>query len=676
MIKTYEKSFKDIVFRLAHFDPSYKDECGYQFLDYLVLNILATFGFLGISSKDVKENIYNTFKLNYECYEIDKSGKRLASRNVIEFIEGDKFNYSTFKILSDAKDQIDKNLSKVKELEKDVFDKWKNEIYERYKRYPKVIDNLEIYIENLKLFLSKVLIKHGVDCVALLYPNSRKIQDLLKKVESPIFEKLPSCGDSFVDSILKLEIPRFFYHDDINRLRYITSLFNSSFYWHLSQVDEKCSEALLEVTKGQKLFLDNNILYSLIGLSGKNILEPMYNILKIANDLGYSLWVTYKTIEEFNSSLRWRIRNLKTTPTPPIELMKIALESFNKDNFITIYWEEVIKSGISLEDFIVEKSHIDEILVGLNINKTDEFRKEIEGSKTLREEMRNLRLICPPKTNEIIIEHDAFHKLFIEKIRGNQKQHFSEAVAWFLTHDNKLPIYNRLSTNNQNFLPFCLTSNQWVQINRPFLPRSKNFKDYEETFHLLIAQPLIRSLIPAIPIEKAYSEVTSRLSRYEDMGTQIALKIVGDKQFMINIATKTDENKINYEVDNKILDITKQIENENKELQNKIKEEKDEIKILSNKIDVLKKYFKNQNKRNHWVIYLFSIVVCSLIIWFVLPFIPITLNILNKILVQILVLLILLFIPFRSKRIIAIIIGLIGTDVIALIIYNLQNKRY
>lgn len=676
MVETYEKSFNAIVFSLAHFDPSYKDSCGYQFLDYLVLNILATFGFLSLNSKDVKENIYNTFKLNYECYEIDKSGKRLASRNAIEFIEGDKFNYSTLKISSDTKEQIDKNLSKIKELEKDVFDKWKNEICERYKRYPKVIDNLEIYVENLKLFLSKVLIKHGVDCVALLYPNNEKIQDWLKQIDSPIFEELPSCGDNFVDSILKLEIPRFFYHDDINRLTYVTSLFNSSFYWHLSQVDEKCSEILLEVTKGQKLFLDNNILYSLIGLSGKNILEPIHNILKIANDLGYSLWVTYKTIEEFNSSLRWRIRNLKTTPTPPAELMKIALENLNKDNFITIYWEEVVKSGISLEDFIVEKSQIDEILIGLNINKTDEFRKEIESSKALREEMRNLRLICPPEINEMIIEHDAFHKLFIEKIRGNQKQHFSEAVAWFLTHDNKLTIYNRLSANNQNFLPFCITSNQWVQLNRPFLPRSKNFKDYEETFHLLITQPLIRSLIPAIPMEKAYAEVFGKLSRYEDIGTQIALRIVGDKQFMINLATKDDESKINYEVDNKILDITKQIENENKELQNKIKKEKDEMEVMSNNINVLEKKFRNQNKKNLWVICLFSILVCSLIIWFVLPFLPIILDVLNKILIQILVFLILLFIPFRKKWIIGTLLGLIGTDGIALLIYNLQNKSY
>lgn len=110
-----------------------------------------------------------------------------------------------------------------------VIQEWKDEIINKYKEYPIIKDNIELIIENMKLFMSRMFIRHGVECVALLYPEDETTHRWLEKVESSILEDLPKT-DSFLDAVVKLEIPRFFKNPDSKRKAYITSLFNSSFF--------------------------------------------------------------------------------------------------------------------------------------------------------------------------------------------------------------------------------------------------------------------------------------------------------------------------------------------------------------------------------------------------------------------------------------------------------------
>ena len=204
---------------------------------------------------------------------------------------------------------------------------------------------------------------------------------------------------------------------------------------HLIQVDEGCSKLLHKVTDGQMLFLDNNILFSLVGLHGDYLLKSVHRILDFANRLGYRLMVTEKTIEEFQESLRHNIDDIKPIPQ---HLAKMAIENLETDNFISCYWKEFVNNGIGIQDFVTEKSHLENIMEGLNIKITNEFRDEIEMSNELKEEESILHSMVP-STDRHIINHDAFHRVLINKIRDGEKYNFSNSKAWFLTHDKKLP---------------------------------------------------------------------------------------------------------------------------------------------------------------------------------------------------------------------------------------------
>ncbi len=632
MLKFKPNEIKQIIFKLAHFDPTQADEYGTQVIDYLVLDALATFEQFLRNSLEVAENIKNNFLLEYEEPEICASAKRLEAKGFIKYIERGKWDRPKFQILQNAKDKLDKNLQKITDLETKVIEEWKIDLEQKYNDYPIVIKNIEGIVDNLQIFTSKIFMKHGVESVALLYPKEEKAKKWFKKVQSDVLDKLPLI-DPFIDEILKLEIPNFFKKDDSKRHSYIANLFNASFYWHLIQIDKKCEKLLTKVTRGQKLFLDNNILYSLVGFHGSDILQSVHNLLKIANTLGYNILVTTKTIDEFRYSLNWNKKKIGNKTTITKELLNRALEELGEDSFLTSYWKAIVSEGISIEEFISEKSHLDDILVGLRITKTGKYRKSIEGSEELKDEMSMLRTACGAGISENIIEHDAFHRVLINKARKTPKFNFSEAQAWFLTHDSKLQSYDKFARKGKDYLPFCLMSNQWVQINRPLITRAKSKEDFEKSFHLLVTQPFLRSMVSSLHLEEKYQAVLSRLTRYKNISIPLALKLTTDKRFMYQIDINESNDKIDKTIDSKFVNISVELQKEKDELENVSDTQKERIKKLENrvdeidqnssqkgidyqtKIDTLTGKLSKGKSVNKWLVFLLLFTLSSVFIW-------------------------------------------------------------
>ncbi len=579
----YKSSIKEDILRLAQFDPTCSDEYGNKVIDYLLLYTLQSYGRLPITADEIKICIKDNFKIEFEEAEIDAAGKRLCKQGKINYTEGERSERSIFQLLPETDQLLTKNVLKIKEMEKKVIEDWKDELCLKYKQYPEIKENSDRIIENLKIFIERMVVRHGVESVALLYPEKNKIRGWLNNIVKDIFEELPKI-DNFADAIVKIEAANFFRSNDTYRIAYINSIFNSSFFWYLVQIDEKCSNLLKKITRGQKLYLDNNILFSLVGLHGAHMLQSVHNMLKLANVLGYELWVTNKTLDEFNSSLKWRMEELKQKPPLPSELARIALENLDEDSFVTVYWREFVEKRTKIEEFVTEKSHIESILKGLKIKTTNKFRKEIENSKELSDEMSILNSVSDIYISDHIIEHDAFHRILIKKIRKGPKLQFTTAGAWFLTHDSKLPEYDMKARRGKKYLPFCITTDQWIQVNRPLLVRTSNQKEYEESFHLLVTHPFLRRMLSSFSIEEAYHEVLGRLSRYERMNPQLALNIVADTHFMVSMASETDGIQKEKKIKSKFIDVANDLEKIKVELEKDIQKERKEIEKLKEKI--------------------------------------------------------------------------------------------
>ncbi len=592
------QEIKEIMFRLGHFDPSHQDSYGNQVLDYLVLDSLSMYGsVLQVTADEVRRAIKKTYLLDFDEAEINAAAKRLSAKHMINFIAGDRLIKHHFQIAAETEVKINGNIAKTRALEDSVIQTWKDELLEKYKGYPAIKENMQMVVDLLHLFASRMFVRHGVECVALLYPEDEKTKTWLNKIQGSILKDMPKL-DPFIDAIFRLEIPSFFKSVDSERRSYITNLFNTSFFWHLIQVDEKCSRLLSEVTKGQTLVLDNNILYSLVGFDGANIMQSVHSLLKMSRSLNYKLSVTTKTVDEFYGSLDWHMKELKRKLPIPVELAKIALDSLGTGSFLTSYWEYFVKHRLSIEEFVTEKSHIDSLLDKLEIEKVSKFRNEIEKSEELLEQESILRSSCGNQFfNDNIITHDAFHRVFIQKVRKGAKHRFSDAVAWFLTSDTKLPNFDRFARKGSQCLPFCILTDEWIQINRPLLARTSNQREYEESFHLLVTQPFLRTTMSTLSMESAYNQVLGRLARYESMNPELALNIVADKHFMVTMSADESEAKIEERLENKFVDLAAELESQKKDLEKDVNTKKKTVEDLQARITQVEKILEESRSQ-------------------------------------------------------------------------------
>jgi|GEM_PF-2211699 len=538
---------KNEFIKLAHFNPSAKDDYGYQISDYLILDALSAFGFLEVKAKNIRTYIKDTYKLIFEEPEIEASGKRLSDLNKIEYygvtpIERRADKLPRFKIKPEVLEEVQKQQNATKELEKQVLDEWKQEIFiksEALGIQEIVQENIERIIENWWKFTGNMIMFHGIESVAILQPDSKRVQKWLDKIEPDVVSGLVRIHP-LVDDFQIVQFKRFFSKQDEKRKLIVNGLFNASFFWHLIQVDKTGSTLLKKVTKGQKLILDTNIIYYLLGLDGKHLLDSSHIALKIAKDLGYDLAITTKTIDEFQESFR---RKIKHIPILPKNLATAAAKVLECDNVIACYWKEFADSGLSIEQFASEKSHIEGLIVALGIRKIKKYRADIEKSEELRLQESILTQIAPASTDEYIIEHDAFHRILIGKFRKSEKYNFSEAIAWFLTDDTKLPVYDKVAQKGKRALPFCMLLGQWIQVNRPFVVRTKDESSYNDSFYLLVSRPFLRSMMQNKSIEKAEKGVIAKLTRLKGMSSDIFAKIIQDSHFLSTYSEEPDEEK-------------------------------------------------------------------------------------------------------------------------------------
>jgi len=583
-----EADIKAAISRLASFSPSTTDDYGHQLVDYIILDCAADFGNTIVSPTDVKKAISNKLLLDFAEDEIIAAAKRLVSKKLVKIIEANKrFDKPKFQILDKAEIQVNNNRNALDNLEKGVFNSWEKEIIEKYNSDEIIEKNVYRLKSILQSFTSQMFIKHGVESVSLLYPGESKVKNWLKENSRDELTKLIPEVNDFFENVVKIEIPKFFETDDSERQQYISNLFNSSFFWHLIQVDEECSKLLSKATTGQKLFLDNNILYSIVGLHGQDALESAHSLLKFARELKYDLLVTTKTLDEFQNTLKWQLNETRQSLPVSSSLAQLALNELGANNFLTVYWSKLVSSGVSIEEFVADLSYIEDVLENLNIGIYNKFRKDIESSEELRDEMSNLRKACGDHINIHIVEHDAFHRVLINKLRKGHKYNFNEAKAWFLTHDHKLLEYSKYSRRGNAHLPFCITTNEWIQINRPLLTRTKTKDEYERSFFLLVTQSYVRSMLPSVPMDKAFNKVLGKLNRYQDMTPEIASRIASDSHFMISILNIDDDGELDSKIENRLIDLNKELRRENEALKLTNKSKAKEAEKLEKKLETI-----------------------------------------------------------------------------------------
>jgi predicted nucleic acid-binding protein len=413
-------------------------------------------------------------------------------------------------------------------------------------------DQLRDLEDDLRLFLHRVLSRHGIEAVLLLYPEEEEAQRLYDDLEKEGVSFIPDRDwlGQFGADIRLAALSHFVRRPTDAQRRYLAQNLNTAYMGMLLSIDPEAAEAVREVSAGQVVYLDTNFLYRLLGIQGPRHVRPAERVLELSKEAGYRMAVTPWTVAEFRRSLDGARSFLKRYPLAPDEYAAVAAEATSDEDFITAYWRQVRGHHVEVDDFVAYYEKVESHLGALGVEVVDNGCVAVErDTEQLDEESVVLeRVLLPRYKHPELVAHDVKHRMLVKRLRGSGHRTFSTAGFWFLTHDSALPRYDHAASDRDGSLPFCVSMGAWFQIVNAFRPRSD---DFDQTLADVLASPYVRYRRELS--KRAVQAVVARVRMYEGATPDLAAAVFMDSITMGKVEQDADSPETIEAVDNAII---------------------------------------------------------------------------------------------------------------------------
>lgn len=350
---------------------------------------------------------------------------------------------------------------------------------------------------------------------AVLRRYSERYAQLQRRGDTPPLESDALVSqvvnrDHPLHDLLLTELPRFFDATSAARRKFIGRAAIQALMAFRVSVTTATSESLARVVKGQKIFLDTNAVFALLGLSGVSAVEAtVQRTVELALKVGFDVRLTERTKAEYRAAMK-RVRDeyrvygnayrSGLSNTTPIQ-----------SGIYRAYLSRYAPQGYSLEEFYAEFSdpqpHLNRYAVTVDAQASRDLLDDKLKDSTVWNELAE-------RKSGAVLEHDAFHISYVHDLRGGYDR-VENAKAWFLSLEQKL-----LHVNKQLGLdiPVVVTPELWILMFRPILPR---VEDFDEFFAGVVAA----TVLPSAWIDGALVDRLSALlaTRAGDQGRAGAL---------------------------------------------------------------------------------------------------------------------------------------------------------
>lgn len=513
--------------RLAHLMVGGEDQNTlFSAHDFIVEQALLDLG-KNNNIKEICNKIRELFLLRFSIEEITASIQRLVQMGRV-FERTNRFTLSV-----DREGQLRKENADTKDQEQKIYTHWAKDITKRYSAISSA--DIQVLLDDLKEYLSKIFLKHGAECSVFIYPEQSQVTELLRSISGGELEKILPDRDVKLKEIRQVEFPAFFQNIDSEKRIFFSKLLDGTFIYSIIQVDPNTVRVLRGRLKNYIFYLDTNVIYALLDLHSPQKASTVEKAFNIARNFGIKFVVTSKTVEEMNRSITLKSKELLETPNIRRDLAQKGAELSEEENFITAYLRSFAKTGITKEDFIEKFKHIPDLLKLKGINIFPEIYAP--APTELEKEKEVLRTSISTKTHNTA-EHDAYHILLIRNLRKEAVASSSENEYWFLSFDTQLGLYAQ-STRMSGDKPVVYMPHQLLQILRLFEQRTE---DYDATFVELFARPQIKFAQNVLPNDLA-NKILSKISGFADLPREIALKIIVDQKFISTVSDTRDGEK-------------------------------------------------------------------------------------------------------------------------------------
>jgi hypothetical protein len=477
-------------------------------------------------------------------------------------------------------------------VEEEAFSDWRLRVLQEV---PDLADaEWEALCSDLHAWLGAVISRHGVESALILYPENPKAKEVFDSIEDLGLNFLPSRSGRVRD-MRDWAFQQFVRSPTNSQRIYLASLLNTAFYMTVLTLDPSASNLVQEQISGQRVYLDTNFIYALLGLgvTAKETLSAA-RLIELTHGLGYQLAVTQWTIDELRTSLRAAERRLTRLPLPRQDLAQLMTMRTGENQITKAYWMKYRDSGIQPKDFLEYYSHVEALLGDFQIEVKTEGCVAVSQDQTSINEQLSLleRFMGFRDKEDVVKEHDVKHRLLIERLRGEGHVTFSNARYWFLTRDTKLPRYAMATLEDHRVeLPFCVATSAWVQIMRAFTPRTE---DFDQSLVDLLATPYLRYRTGPGVSPEVVNAVVARIAQYKGATPSLAAEVLADTALTERIAAATSDHERDQQIEDAFVMKAKEFE----ERAEASERREAELRSLSSEADAAAKHAREQGRKS------------------------------------------------------------------------------
>lgn len=486
-----------------------------------------TSGALNImNDRQVKDLLKDLFGGSWHMGQVTSAIRELKEAGYVERIrdpEGDKFTVKDEFRVKCSQEQKD-----AEELRKRVLEEWMLEIRNKHGEIGD--EDCKIIVTDLIDFIVGVFDRHGAECAALLFYGETRREEFIKIMERI---DLPTVVDRGKLNVIRNgELLNFFRNAKDERASFIGLFLRSSFLKSAIAIDPKFIGTVSKQFAGSIIVLDTNFIYALFGLRGIVEEEVAKATIQFNRELSIRTIVHRISVREFQRSMERQGRSIKSLTMPSRESAGALVEAIEMEGPIGAYYKRYADTGIEWDDWVRPLVAIEAMLEEKGIEVTDIYEEAILKDKRLQEETDRIyevsreyveRITGGRPLNIEVCRHDAFLRLFANRLRKGKPNEFAKAGAWCVTLDTKLPRYERIERRRLGDIPVFVIVDNWIQFVGPMAPKSE---DWGALARSLLLSPYLMVSVPSAPSAERIHRTAARIAEYRRCSPELATRIL------------------------------------------------------------------------------------------------------------------------------------------------------
>jgi hypothetical protein len=246
-------------------------------------------------------------------------------------------------------------------------------------RWPLISDDELLILDSvLERFIHAVVQQHGAEPALLVYPDDPAAQAVLASPDAKA-QALSPCESQEESARAEWALSMFMREASEAQRAYLSEALNSAYFVTALTLDPEGARLIQAITSGQRVYLDTNFVYRLLGVQGPRYVRAAEGILRATQAAGYVCAVTPWTVVEYRESLSRSRKFLEQYPIPPDEFAVFAAEATSVDDFVTSYWRQVKATQLSVTDHVAYHEEVESHLQARGIAIVDEGVKAIDA---------------------------------------------------------------------------------------------------------------------------------------------------------------------------------------------------------------------------------------------------------------------------------------------------------